>query len=90
MFPGGLSPPGPAAGHRRVPPAHRPSVVLVLVPSPWEQRFAGEFCLKADLQGCYVGVERWETLEKWDRPAVINTIRLAGPAGVPIPFANLS
>ena len=28
----------------------RPSVVLVLVPSPWEQRLTDEFCLNADLR----------------------------------------
>ena len=45
----------------------RPSVVLVLVPSPWEQRLTDEFCLNADLRDCYVGVERRETLEAWER-----------------------
>ena len=30
--------------------AHRPSAVLVLVPSPWEQRLTDEFCLNADLR----------------------------------------
>ena len=42
----------------------RPSVVLVLVPSPWEQRLTDEFCRNADLRDCYVGVERRETLEE--------------------------
>ena len=46
---------------------HRPSVVLVLTPSPWEQRLTDEFCLNADLRDCYVGVECRETLEEWDR-----------------------
>ena len=45
----------------------RPSVVLVLVPSPWEQRLTDEFCLNADLRDCYVAVESRETLEEWDR-----------------------
>jgi len=45
----------------------RPSMVLVLVPSPWEQRLTDEFCLNADLRDCYVGVENRETLEAWDR-----------------------
>ena len=45
-------------------PARRPSVVLVLVPSPWEQRLTDEFCRNADLRDCYVGVERRETLEE--------------------------
>ena len=47
--------------------SRRPSVVLVLVPSPWEQRLTDEFCLNADLQDYYVGVERRETLEGWER-----------------------
>ncbi len=45
----------------------RPSVVLVLVPSPWEQRLTDEFCLNADLRDYYVAVECRETLEGWDR-----------------------
>ena len=47
---------------------HRPSIVLVLAPSPWEQRLTDEFCLNADLRDCYVGVECRETLEEWERP----------------------
>ena len=46
----------------------RISVVLVLVPSPWEQRLTDEFRLNADLRDCYVGVEGRETLEEWNRP----------------------
>ena len=49
----------------------RPSVVLVLTPSPWEQRLTDEFCLNADLRDCYVGVECRETLEEWERPVWI-------------------
>ncbi|MDE2683617.1 MAG: helix-turn-helix transcriptional regulator, partial [Chloroflexota bacterium] len=45
----------------------RPSVVLVLVPSPWEQRLTDEFCLNAELRDCYVAVESRETLEGWER-----------------------
>ena len=51
--------------------AQRPSVVLVLTPSPWEQRLTDEFCRNADLRDCYVGVERRETLEEWERPVWI-------------------
>ncbi len=50
------------------PHTRRPSAVLVLVPSPWEQRLTDEFCLNADLRDCYVGVECRETLEEWERP----------------------
>ena len=45
----------------------RPSMVLVLVPSPWEQRLTDEFCLNADLRDYYVAVESRDTLEGWDR-----------------------
>ena len=45
----------------------RPSVVLVLAPSPWEQRLTDEFCLNAELRDYFVGVERRETLEGWER-----------------------
>jgi len=45
----------------------RPSMVLVLVPSPWEQRLTDEFCLNADLRDYFVGVERRQTLEGWER-----------------------
>ena len=45
----------------------RPSMVLVLVPSPWEQRLTEEFCLNAELRDYFVGVERRETLEEWER-----------------------
>ncbi len=44
----------------------RPSVVLILVPSPWEQRLTNDFCLNADLRDYYVAVERRETLEEWE------------------------
>ena len=51
----------------------RPSVVLVLVPSPWEQRLTDEFCLNAELRDYFVGVERRETLEEWDRTVWISS-----------------
>ena len=47
--------------------SRRPSVVLALVPSPWEQRLTDEFCWNADLRDCYIAVECRETLEEWDR-----------------------
>ncbi len=47
--------------------SHRPSIVLVLVPSPWEQRLTNDFCLNADLRDYHVAVESRETLEEWDR-----------------------
>ena len=56
----------------------RPSMVLVLVPSPWEQRLTDEFCLNADLRDCYVGVERRETLEEWDRSEWISSNWVVG------------
>ena len=45
----------------------RPAMVLVLVPSPWEQRLTDEFCLNVELRDCYVAVENRETLEGWER-----------------------
>ena len=57
---------------------HRPSVVLVLTPSPWEQRLTDEFCLNADLRDCYVGVERRETLEEWNRTGWISSNWVVG------------
>ena len=42
-------------------------MVLVLVPSPWEQRLTDEFCLNVELRDCYVAVENRETLEGWER-----------------------
>ena len=56
----------------------RPSVVLVLVPSPWEQRLTDEFCLNADLRDCYVAVENRETLEGWDRSEWISSNWVVG------------
>lgn len=56
----------------------RPSVVLVLVPSPWEQRLTDEFCLNADLRDFYVGVEYRETLEEWDRTGWISSDWVVG------------
>jgi len=47
--------------------SRRPSMVLVLVPSPWEQRLTDEFCFNADLRDYYVAVESRDTLEGWDR-----------------------
>ncbi len=44
----------------------RPSAVLILVPSPWEQRLTNDFCLNIDLRDYHVAVECRETLEEWD------------------------
>ncbi len=47
--------------------SRRPGMVLILVPSPWEQRLTNDFCLNIDLRDYHVAVERRETLEEWDR-----------------------
>ncbi len=52
--------------------------MLILAPSPWEQRLTDEFCLNVDLRDCYVGVECRETLEAWDRPAWISSNWVVG------------
>ena len=51
----------------------RPSTVLVLVPTPWEQRLTEEFCRNVDLRDYYVGVESREMLEEWDRPVWLSS-----------------
>ena len=51
----------------RVKHSCRFSVVLALVPSPWEQRLTDEFCWNADLRDYYMAVESRETLEEWER-----------------------
>ena len=58
--------------------SHSPSVVLVLVPSSWEQRLTDEFCRNADFRDCYVGVECRETLEEWDRTGWISSNWVVG------------
>ncbi len=42
----------------------RPGMVLVLVPSVWEQRLTAQFCEQRDLRGCFVAVESREALER--------------------------
>ena len=44
----------------------RPSTVLVLVPSAWEVRRTGRFCINNDLRDCYVAVESRDALERRD------------------------
>ena len=56
----------------------RPSMVLVLVPSPWEQRLTDEFCLNVELRDCYVAVENRETLEGWERLGWISSNWVVG------------
>ena len=53
--------------------SRRPSVVLALVPSPWEQRLTDEFCWNADFRDYYIAVESRETLEGWERPDWISS-----------------
>ncbi|MCY4449222.1 MAG: hypothetical protein OXE02_10330, partial [Chloroflexi bacterium] len=44
-------------------PSLRPGVVLVLVPSPWEQRLTARLCERIHLDDCYVAVESRDALE---------------------------
>ena len=44
--------------------AQRPGMVLVLVPSVWEQRLTARFCEQRDLRDCFVAVESREALER--------------------------
>ena len=42
----------------------RPDIVLILVPSVWEQRLTARFCEHRDLRDCFVAVESREALER--------------------------
>ena len=42
----------------------RPDIVLILVPSVWEQRLTTRFCDQRDLRDCFVAVESREALER--------------------------
>ena len=44
----------------------RPGTVLILVPSTWELRRTGRFCIVNGLHDCYVAVESRDTLETRD------------------------
>ena len=46
--------------------SRRPGTVLVLVPSAWELRRTGRFCINNDLRDCYVAVESRDALERRD------------------------
>ncbi len=46
--------------------SRRPGTVLVLVPSAWELRLTGRFCINNDLRDCYVAVESKDALERHD------------------------
>ena len=48
-------------GHGR-----RPGTVLILVPSAWELRRTGRFCINNDLRDCYVAVESRDAMERRD------------------------
>ena len=47
--------------------SRRPGVVLVLVPSAWEQRLTARLCERIHLDDCYVGVESRDALESETR-----------------------
>ncbi len=42
----------------------RPDIVLILVPSVWEQRLTTRFCEERNLRDCFVAVESREALER--------------------------
>ena len=44
--------------------AQRPGIVLILVPSVWEQRLTARFCEQRDLRDCFVAVESRDALER--------------------------
>ena len=47
--------------------SRRPDIVLILVPSVWEERLTTRFCEERNLDDCYVAVESRGTLERRDR-----------------------
>ena len=47
----------------------RPSVVLALTPSVWEQNLTTRFCEGLNIEECYVAVESRESLEDWNSNA---------------------
>ena len=47
--------------------SRRPDIVLILVPSVWEERLTTRFCQERNLDDCYVAVESRGTLERRDR-----------------------
>ena len=47
--------------------SRRPDIVLILVPSVWEQRLTTRFCEERNLGDCYVAVESRGALERRDR-----------------------
>ena len=46
--------------------SRRPGTALILVPSAWELRRTGRFCINNDLLDCYVAVESRDALERRD------------------------
>ena len=44
----------------------RPSTVLILVPSVWEERLTTRFCEERNIRDCYVAVESRDALERRD------------------------
>ena len=47
--------------------SRRPDVVLILVPSVWEERLTTRFCEERNLDDCYVAMESRLALERRDR-----------------------
>ena len=47
--------------------SRRPDIVLILVPSVWEERLTTKFCDDRNIRECYVAVESREALERRDR-----------------------
>ncbi len=47
--------------------SRRPDVVLILVPSVWEERLTTRFCEERNVRDCYVAVESRDALERRDR-----------------------
>ena len=47
--------------------SRRPDIVMILVPSVWEERLTTRFCEERNVRDCYVAVESRDALERRDR-----------------------
>ena len=54
--------------------SRRPDIVLVLVPSVWEERLTTRFCEERNLDDCYVAVESRGTLERREPSPLVQNL----------------
>ena len=66
----------------------RPTAVLILTPSIWEQGLTARFCVDINLDDCYVAVESREALEGWDKRVWRQTSFLFGSSHHTLDFVS--